>query len=74
MPFGDALIAGHAVGLYPDFSESIQKLIQVKEVIQPVEEWARVYDQLYPYYLSMYRHLDGDLKSLKETVESFGAI
>lgn len=74
VPFGDALIAGHAVGLYPDFSESIQKLIQVKEVIQPVEEWARVYDQLYPYYLSMYRHLDGDLKSLKETVESFGAI
>ena len=71
VPFGDALIAGHAVGLYSNFSESIQKLIQVKEVIQPVEEWAKVYDKLYPYYLSMYQHLDQDLKSLKETLASF---
>ncbi len=69
-PFGDALIAGHAVGLYPNFSESIQDLIKVKEIIQPVEEWSRVYDKLYPYYRSMYQHLDGDLKSLKETMDS----
>ena len=69
-PFGDALIAGHAVGLYPDFAKSIQELIQIKDTIQPVEEWARVYDKLYPYYLSMYRDLDSDLKSLKETMDS----
>jgi len=69
-PFGDALIAGHAVGIYPNFSESIQNLIKVKETIQPVEEWARVYEKLYPYYLSMYQHLDQDLKSLKETMNS----
>ena len=70
VPFGDALIAGHAVGLYPDFAKSIQELIQIKDTIQPVEEWARVYDKLYPYYLSMYRDLDSDLKSLKETMDS----
>lgn len=70
VPFGDALIAGHGVGLYPDFSEQIQSLVQVKEVIQPVEEWSRVYEQLYPYYKSMYQHLDGDLKSLRHTMDS----
>ena len=56
VPFGDALIAGHGVGIYPNLSESIEKLIGIKEVIEPVEEWMRVYDKLYPYYLEMYRH------------------
>lgn len=70
VPFGDALIAGHAVGLYPDFSRCVRELVQVKEVIEPVEEWANVYDKLYPYYLDMYRHLDGDLRSLKETMDT----
>ena len=70
VPFGDALIAGHAVGIYPNFSECIQKLIQVKEVIQPVDEWARVYEKIFPFYLEMYRHLDADLLALKQTVES----
>lgn len=70
VPFGDALIAGHAVGLYPDFSKCVRELVQVKEVIEPVEEWSAVYDKLYPYYLDMYRHLDGDLKALKETMDT----
>lgn len=70
VPFGDTLIAGNAVGVFPDLTSTIQKLIQVKEVIQPVEEWADIYDRLYPYYLDMYRHLDQDLRSYKETLDS----
>ena len=70
VPFGDALIAGHAVGIYPDFSKCVRDLVQVKEVIQPVEEWAAVYDKLYPYDLEMYQHLDKDLKSLKDTMDT----
>lgn len=70
VPFGDTLIAGNAVGVFPDLTSTIHELIQVKEVIQPVEEWADVYDRLYPYYLDMYRHLDQDLKSYKETLAS----
>jgi xylulokinase len=68
VPFGDVLIAGNAVGVFPNLSESIQKLIQVKEVINPVEEWAEVYDQLYPYYINMYQHLDRDLLKLQHTM------
>ena len=27
------------------------------------------YDRLYPFYVDMYQHLDGDLKRLKEVME-----
>ena len=70
IPFGDALIAGQGVGVYPNLADSIEKMIQIKEVIDPVPEWADVYDQLYPYYLQMYRHLDEDLQGLKTTMEA----
>ena len=69
VPFGDALIAGHALGIYPDLTESIQKLIQVKEVIEPVDEWSNTYDKLYPFYIEMYQHLDNDLSRLKKVMD-----
>jgi len=66
VPFGDAIIAGRATGVFPDLTASINKLIQIKEIIEPVDEWARIYDRMYPLYLEMYRHLDGDLIQLKK--------
>ena len=68
VPVGAALIAGHKVGVFPDLSKAVEEIIHVKEVIEPVEEWAKVYDALYPYYIKMYRQLDGTLKDLRETV------
>lgn len=62
VPFGDALIAGNGVGVFSDLSETMSKLIHIKEVIEPVEEWADMYDKIYPFYLSMYKNLDADLK------------
>ena len=69
VPFGDTLIAGNAVGVFPNLTDTIQKIIKVKEMIQPEEEWANVYDKLYPYYVGMYQDLDGSLRRLKETME-----
>ncbi|MBB5263128.1 xylulokinase [Catenibacillus scindens] len=66
VPFGDTLIVGNAVGVFPDMKESINKIIQIKDVIQPVEEWEKVYDKMYPLYIEMYQHLDKDLVKLKE--------
>lgn len=65
VPFGDTLIAGSAVGVFPDLTAAIDRMIQVKEVIEPDEEWAKAYDKLYPMYLKMYQHLDQDLAELK---------
>ncbi|MDE7310564.1 MAG: carbohydrate kinase [Eubacterium sp.] len=68
VPVGDALIVGHKVGVFPDLPKASERIVKVKEVIQPIDEWAKVYDQLYPYYIDMYRHLDEDLKNLKQTI------
>ena len=64
VPVGDVLLAGHAVGVMPDLSKAIEKMIKVKEIIEPIPEWEAVYDELYPYYLDMYEHLDKDLEKM----------
>lgn len=68
VPVGDALIVGHKVGVFPDLTEAVKSVVKVDEVIQPNEEWAKVYDQLYPYYVNMYQSLDANLRALRQTV------
>ena len=65
VPVGDCLIAGHKLGLFPDLEEASKKIIKVKEVIQPDPEWVKVYDKLYPLFVSMYEHLDLDFVQLQ---------
>ncbi len=71
VPVGDALIVGRKMGVFSNLTEAVKKVVKVKEVIQPNEEWADAYDKLYPYYVKMYKHLDQDLKSLKDTIDNF---
>ncbi len=68
VPVGDALIAGHKIGVFPDLPKASERIVKIKEVIQPNDAWVKIYDQLYPYYVDMYKHLDQDLKNLKQTV------
>ena len=70
VPVGDALIAGHKVGVFPDLTEAVNRIVKVKEVIDPIPEWEAAYDKLYPYYIEMYQHLDADLKSLKSVADN----
>lgn len=69
VPVGDALIVGHKLGVFPELTKAAEKIVEVNEIIEPVEEWVEAYDKLYPYYVEMYKHLDTDLKSLKNTVD-----
>jgi xylulokinase len=66
VPVGDCLIAGHKLGVFPDLKEAADKIIKIKEVIMPDPEWVKMYDKLYPFYISMYQHIDGDLDQLKK--------
>lgn len=68
VPVGDTLLVGRKVGVFPNLTEAAEKIVKVKEVIEPVKEWEEVYDKLYPYYVEMYQHLDKDLEKLKRTV------
>lgn len=69
VPVGDALIVGYKVGVLEDLSKAVEQLIKVNDIVRPKEDWSRVYDQLYPYYVNMYQSLKDNLKSLKETME-----
>lgn len=69
VPFGDCLIAGIASGVFTDLTASIRRMIKIKERFDPVPEWEKVYDELYPYYIEMYRKLDGTLMNYKETTD-----
>lgn len=68
VPVGDALLVGRKVGVFPNLTEAAERIVKVKEVIEPVKEWEEVYDKLYPFYVEMYQHLDQDLKKLKKTI------
>ncbi len=65
IPFGDALCAGVAAGVFEDTAATVKKLIGIKEVIEPDEEWAAIYDRIYPFYIDLYRDVDKDLLRLK---------
>ncbi len=67
VPFGDALIAGQATGVFTDMTQTIKSMIGIKEVIEPTPEWSEIYDRLYPYYTQIYQDLDKDLLRLRNT-------
>ncbi|MCI2049560.1 MAG: FGGY family carbohydrate kinase [Lachnospiraceae bacterium] len=68
VPVGDALIAGDAVGVFQSLTEAVREVIKVREIIEPDPSWERAYDELYPYYVRMYRDLDADLLQLHGTL------
>ncbi len=70
VPVGDALIIGHRVGVFKDLIKSAEEIVKVKEVIMPNQEWAEVYDKLYPYYVEMYEKLDGSMSRISKTIDS----
>ncbi|MDR1018239.1 MAG: carbohydrate kinase [Lachnospiraceae bacterium] len=69
VPVGDALIVGHKVGVFPDLTEATKKIVKVKEVVEPDKEWVKVYDEIYPFFIKMYNHLEGDLKEIKGIIK-----
>lgn len=73
VPFGDVLLAGHAVGIYPDLSLAVKKMVKIKEVVEPIPEWEEAYDKLYPYYIDMYKQLDNNLMNLQGTIASINS-
>jgi xylulokinase len=68
-PLGDAIIAGYGVGLYKDFLKAINAFQRVDKVIDPVDEWVTIYNDMYPLYLDMVKRLNSDLITLEELVD-----
>lgn len=66
VPFGDCLLAGSATGVFGDLTEAISGLINVTEQIDPVPEWEKVYDDMFPYYVEFYQKVDDTLHRFAE--------
>lgn len=61
---GAAMIAGVGVGVFKDFSEAEQGIIQVSQSITPNEEKRDYYNQLFALYQNLYQSLKDDFKKL----------
>lgn len=63
-PFGDAIVAAAAVGLYPSIEEAVATMVQAGTEFQPDPALATRYDALYQIYLGLYPALKESFKAL----------
>jgi xylulokinase len=59
-PFGDAILVGMGLGLYPEVLQSVHQMVKVKGRYEPNWENNARYQQIYPIFRSIYEHLRGD--------------
>jgi xylulokinase len=56
--FGAAQLAGVAAGVFSDPRDAVARTVRVRETIEPNPAWARVYEDVYPRYRSLYPTLN----------------
>lgn len=71
-PKGNAIAAGHAVGIYKDLNDTIERMLYFDKVCEPDPKWTAVYEEMYPLFCSMREHLLGDLKQSAELFKRHG--
>jgi xylulokinase len=52
--YGAALLGGVAAGAWRDVDEAVDACVRVRETVEPVEEWTRVYDDARERYRELY--------------------
>lgn len=68
-PYGDAILAGVATGLFPDFSVARQ-WAQYVEPMEPDEGAHRLYQEYFTLYKNLYAHVRDDFKELARLREA----
>ncbi len=63
-PFGGAIICGAGLGVYKDPGKFAKETAKVKKIVEPDEEWHKVYNEIYQIYLSLYKNTKKDLYNL----------
>jgi xylulokinase len=59
-PFGDAILVGMGVGLYPDVHHTLRDIIKLQSRYGPNWDNHRRYQEMYPIFRSIYEHLRED--------------
>jgi xylulokinase len=52
--YGAALLGGVAAGVFADVHEAVAACVRVREVVEPVPEWVRAYDEGYERFRTLY--------------------
>jgi xylulokinase len=69
-PYGDALLAGVATGMFKDFSIARQKVEHI-EPMEPEPQNHELYMEYFQVYKSLYEHVKNDFKSLARLREKY---
>ncbi len=68
-PFGGAIIAGTGLGIYKNPGKFAKEVAKTKKIVEPDEEWHKVYDEMYEVYISLYKNTKNDLYRLANIQE-----
>jgi xylulokinase len=71
---GLAVMAGHAVGLYPDLAATMESLLPERTVYQPVAERHALYERYFALYLQLVETLLPQFSRLAQLVQSGQAL
>jgi len=60
--FGSALLSAVGTGVFNSVKECTESIVKVTSTIDPEEEWARTYRDIYPIYKKLYSDLKEDFR------------
>jgi xylulokinase len=63
-PFGDAILAGMGLGLYPDVRRALRDIVRVKTRFEPNLENHSRYQVIYRIFRKLYEHLRNDFDDM----------
>lgn len=64
-PYGDAILAGVATGVFKDFSIT-KKKVKYTDPLEPNKQNHEMYMDIFKLYKSLYKHIKGDFRTLEE--------
>jgi xylulokinase len=70
-PFGDAVLVGMGLGLYPDVPAALHQMVKIVTSYLPDPKAHAQYLELYAIYRRLYEHLRSDFDALAGTVDRF---
>lgn len=66
VPMGDAILVGNKLGIFKDLEETAKNILHVKETIEPIREWERIYDAMFPYYVKIGQNVLKDSHEMRK--------
>lgn len=63
---GDAILVGHALGLYPDLYQTVSEMVQIRCRVEPEKDLTAHYEELYKIFIETRAHVYQDLHTLSE--------